>query len=127
MHPRRRVLPIVAVAYATALIVLGATRTFLALTPSLQVLSAMAAFVIVGALATCQFGNRGWLRGRLNGKAVVLNGLNIFLAISATLAAQQAQPELWPLIAIGLILPLFLVAELIIDWPHLEEGPTGPS
>lgn len=55
---------------------------------------------------------------------MLANAAVIFMALTLTGVLRESMPEEWPVVAIGLLLPLFYTAQLAIDWrPH--GSPTG--
>jgi hypothetical protein len=50
---------------------------------------------------------------------MLANAAVIFTALTVTGMLRESMPEVWPVVVVGLVLPLFYVAQLAIDWrPH---------
>jgi hypothetical protein len=50
---------------------------------------------------------------------MIANAAVIVTALTLTGALRESLPEVWPVVAVGLVLPLFYVAQMAIDWrPH---------
>lgn len=47
---------------------------------------------------------------------MVANGVVIFTALTLTTLIRESRPDDWSVLAVGLILPLFYVAQIAIDW-----------
>jgi hypothetical protein len=47
---------------------------------------------------------------------MLANAAVIFTALTLTTVLRASMPDDWPVLAVGLVLPLFSVAQIAIDW-----------
>jgi hypothetical protein len=80
------------------------------------------AVFVTADLVTCKMFESApvvaWRRGRF----AIMNAAAIFVAVSLTGLLRERIPTSWPVVAVGLELPLFVSSELLIDW--LQERAT---
>ena len=115
------------VAYVVALLTLVLSRLVFDLPAEVQFLLPMAA-----SLPTLYFASVAWplpdsprwQPGRRRGGRMRASAAVIFTALTLTGMLRESMPEVWPVVVVGLVLPLFYVAQLAIGWrPH--RSPSG--
>lgn len=110
------------VAYVVALLTLVLSRLVFGLPAEVQFLLPAAASLLTLYFASVAWpltDSPRWQSGRRRGVWMLANAAVIFTALTLTGMLRESMSEVWPVVVIGLVLPLFYVAQLAIDWrPH---------
>lgn len=110
------------VAYMVAILTLALCRLVLHVPAEIQFLLPLATSMLALYIASVAWpiaDSPRWQIGRRRGGRVLANAAVIFTTLTLTGALRESLPEAWPVVVVGLVLPLFYVAQLAIDWrPH---------
>ena len=116
MSERQRVIVGSVTAYAVAIVTLLVGRLVLRSPAELQFLVPAAAWLSSLYVASVAWPTRWSRSGRRRGRRMLANAAVIFTALTLTTVLRASMPDDWPVLAVGLVLPLFSVAQIAIDW-----------
>lgn len=121
MTERQSVIVGFVAAYVVAIAMLAVSRIVLNLPAEVQFLLPVAGSLVTLYVASVVWpindSPRWWssLGGRRGGR-MLANAAVIFTAVTLTNMLRESRQDNWPVVAVGVGLPLFLVAQIAIDW-----------
>jgi hypothetical protein len=81
---------------------------------TMQTFAGLAGLVaILGGAATI---DPGWAGPRRTGKQIAANVVVLICAIGLAMILREQVPDDYPIYVVGFVVPLFLAAELAVDW-----------
>jgi len=120
-HLQRQAIDVAATSYTVAVGALIVSRVVLQASESAQAWLTLVGLVIPLAIWSIVWPKS--LGGRRSGVRLVANFLVLLGAFIATEVIRQAMPTDHLLVVVGVVLPLFLAAEVAIEWQRLAVEP----
>lgn len=118
---RRWTVTVLACSWVAAIIALAAIRIAMSAPPVLQFIGAIVVWAGAALPAMWLLPGHGF---HFVARSRISNGVgrgSLLLAIAAIIAVQSALPDLWPVLAVCVLLPALIIGQLAIDWKGLGE------
>jgi hypothetical protein len=122
-----RLVAVIAATYTSSLVTLALTRLFFQASPAQEFLVGVVGGLLTGLLLAWRLRVSEFFRQRRSGRAAIANAVVLLIFAGSVWALMSWESELWPLPAVAVAWPIFLILELWISEAGWRSEPGGEA